>query len=433
MEVKEREVLNKALKSETNGSGGIPGQPTVRDYSVYSRQSTTYDHSLWLPLQGWKKVRDQFHPDYQAPLEKLDVGTQFYTWKREYQNSLDSVDLFRDRGNGEWYSYKGPVRAYGQAGVVNDGSGSWPAQIGLLAGDKIQYLQGLGSTAIARCVPTNPHSSLAVALGELRKEGLPKIVGAQLWKDGLSGSSVAKENLNIQFGILPLAREIHDMSKATIRSAELIKQFERDAGRNVRRSYYFPEKKTETVEDLGLQYPIAHFPSTRLFPSSTSIRGPLIKTTRVVERVWFKGAFTYSAYGTKSNDLSAQLIRAAQQGKYLYGLGINPEVAFELTGWSWLADWFVNAGDLIHNLVAFGSDGLVMRYGYVMCTTYTEHEYVHTSQFFGTITTTYRTIEKIRLKATPYGFGVDQNSLTAGQIDILASLGLSGGRPRRSK
>lgn len=395
---------------------------------MFGRQTTMRDHSLWVPLQKWKRLRDEIRPEYTAPIEKIDTGTAFVTWRQTMENSHDNVSLSRVISENESYSYDGPVRAYGSSQVVNPLDSRWPARDDYFSVERQSYLAGLGATAISRVIPTNPHADLAVSLAELRKDGLPKLTDNLLIKKrGDKTPNLAGDYLNQQFGWSPMIRDVRSLAQSVVSGTALIKQFERDSGKGVRRRYYFDEKVTETVDDLGITQVVGNFPSTRLFLGGSSvIQGPLVRTRRVTERSWFSGMFTYLSYSNQAKaDQSKLVLGELQKARHLLGLRIDPEVAYNYIGFTWLADWFVNLGDVIHNLVAFGSDGLVMRYGYLMTTTVKDEIYVHTSPLFGPVTTTYRTIEKSRIRANPYGFGLREEQLSPQQLAILAALGLS--------
>jgi hypothetical protein len=116
------------------------------------------------------------------------------------------------------------------------------------------------------------------------------------------------------------------------------------------------------------------------------------------------------------------------------GTRITPELIWELTPWSWAVDWFTNAGDVIHNISQLGSDGLVMQYGYAM-RHMRVHEYHRGHYSFsdsvgthvGTVAREIGSEWKQRVAAHPYGFGIDDTSLSARQTAILAALGLTRG------
>jgi len=115
--------------------------------------------------------------------------------------------------------------------------------------------------------------------------------------------------------------------------------------------------------------------------------------------------------------------------KNVFGLNISPDVLWQLAPWSWAVDWFSNTGDVIQNISQRATDGLVMRYGYLMENTITEDSYTRPVSPFkngspsGTITLI--TESKVRRRANPFGFGVSWSGLSPKQLSIAAALGLS--------
>lgn len=121
--------------------------------------------------------------------------------------------------------------------------------------------------------------------------------------------------------------------------------------------------------------------------------------------------------------------RNAKIAERIWGVRLNPEVLWNLTPWSWAADWVTNAEDVFANVSAFSSEGLVMRYGYVMETTTTRitDTLRPTLGKYGpyTLQHSYGTTVKVRRRATPYGFGLDPGTFSAYQWGIIAALGIS--------
>jgi hypothetical protein len=119
-----------------------------------------------------------------------------------------------------------------------------------------------------------------------------------------------------------------------------------------------------------------------------------------------------------------KISRYGAYARKLLGIDLTPEVLWNLSPWSWAADWFSNTGDVMHNISAFGSDGLVMRNGYTMCHSgLTQVDSGSYSGFYQVKTRVRET--KTRHVATPYGFGVSYDGLSARQIATVAALGLS--------
>jgi hypothetical protein len=89
-------------------------------------------------------------------------------------------------------------------------------------------------------------------------------------------------------------------------------------------------------------------------------------------------------------------------------------------------------GDIVSNLSDWATDGLVMRYGYIM-----EHRFMEItysldrptrlkpagSYLASPVTFVYET--KRREKASPFGFGLSWNGMSPRQLAIAAALGIT--------
>jgi hypothetical protein len=117
----------------------------------------------------------------------------------------------------------------------------------------------------------------------------------------------------------------------------------------------------------------------------------------------------------------------------LFGTRLTPATVWNLAPWSWAADWFSNTGDVLNNISAFGSDSLVLKYGYIMRKTREMQQsiwqgYVNTptgANQFVTAREAFGHETRVRLRATPYGFGIDMGSFTPRQIAISAAVGIT--------
>jgi len=292
-------------------------------------------------------------------------------------------------------------------------------------------LNELGATAIARCKPTNPPVDAGQALGELFREGLPHLPGSESWKARTDvARSAGKDYLNAQFGWRPLVNDISDFVNTVKKFDSVISQYERDAGKVVRRNYRFP---TETTSDTWKEN--TEFSAKALCYGGNGIRpdglaaGPVEVTEETVIDRWFSGAFTYylpSGYDSR-NQLSKLALIADR-----FGLDPSPDLVWELTPWSWAVDWFSNAGDVISNVSDFANGGLVMRYGYIMEHSIRKRTYTQPRSGFapqgnplaaGPVSLVTET--KVRRQADPFGFGVSWEGLSTFQASILAALGIS--------
>jgi hypothetical protein len=284
-------------------------------------------------------------------------------------------------------------------------------------------LDGLGTTAISRCAPTNPHASALNAVIELYRDGLPHAISLNAIRRG----EVAEEYLNYEFGILPTISDIKSIGDAYVNADKYLTQYYRDSGRVVRRRYSFPPE-VQVVEDTKTDG-VTPYP-TLVTPLYENVYGTLRKVVTETKKVWFSGAFTYYAQPPSS----VWAIRdQVQKYNYLYGINPSVSVLWNALPYSWAADWVTNMGDVMNNIALFQNDGMVMWYGYVMEHFVRRIEYTHTGTSLvgaGPVvaTQTFTFDYKRRRKATPFGFGLELSGFTDRQWAILAALGISRGR-----
>lgn len=305
----------------------------------------------------------------------------------------------------------------GISSVIGYTLGSSPAVVGSGA-----VMNAFGTSAIARVLPTNPNASLATAIGELRQEGLPRLPGSSL-KDSTSNARKAGgEYLNIEFGWLPLVADLQAFAASVRNSRQLIDQYVRDSDRKIRRRYT-PEAQTSTSVHTG---------TAQFFGQNISGANATVTRTEST-KLWFSGAFKYHV--PVGDDFYSRLLRYEALANHLFGTRITPELVWNLAPWSWAVDWFTNVGDVVHNISLLGVDGLVMQYGYAM-----RHmrvaEHVSGGYSFsdslgehaGHAQRLVASEWKQRVRANPYGFGIDDTSLSERQLAVLAALGLTKGK-----
>lgn len=370
---------------------------------------------------------------------KFDRGHPFFTTKT-------SVKTTRPNWNGWWpgvdyvgsnvYSnYSGPLIVAAE----NAGQPVFPAIRQLSTSE----IKNFGSRAISSCSPTAPAANLAVALGEIVNDGsLPKypgeaLLGAKKPERGFAG----EEFLNYQFGISPLLGDIKKLVLSLSKRTETLRQLSRDSGKTVRRGFKFPVEHSILADEYSYQNT-----STSAF---MLVDGNLLKSrnihdgwgarhvtrTKEFERtIWFRGAFTY--YIADNTSLWSRMERYEQQAQKLLGTRFNPSAAWQLAPWSWLIDWQADIGTVLSASSQLSEDGLVMRYGYLM--SHTRDRIVLTADsatFKGgadllPVSTIYARESKERVQATPFGFGLDLQKLSASQWAILAALGMTKGDRR---
>ncbi len=285
------------------------------------------------------------------------------------------------------------------------------------------YLEGLGARAISATIPTNPHADTAVGVAELMREGLPKLIGSTaLQTRAASFRSLGSEYLNFEFGWKPFVSDLLSIASSIDESEKLLSQLARDSGKNVRRRMSFPVERNTTYTKDNI-FPLSGASSFVLSQVSRTV------VERTYHRSWFSGAYTYHYDPAALSEAS----RIATQARLLLGLKIDPEVLWNLAPWSWLVDWFVNIGPVLHNLSAFSQDGLVLRYGYLMHHHTRRTEITHHGITLprggdfprGNRSAAFRLESKRRIRATPYGFGLTFGGFTVRQFAILAALGIT--------
>jgi hypothetical protein len=306
-------------------------------------------------------------------------------------------------------------------------------------------LDALGATAIAKCKPTRSKADVGVALGELVREGIPKLVvsgwhnrarNLQTGKHVQSEHVLSDNYLAYQFGLKPLGQEIGTFAAEVIRADQLLSQYEKDAGKVVRRRFTFPPKHEISMSTAyGSSEPYIGSPQSGLSNLSLTVdqRSELQVVREVSQKRWFSGAFTY--YLPSWYDARSQMSRDALLAKEILGVDLDLEVIWNLSPWSWAVDWFSNAGDVISNVNSMVEDGLIMRYGYIMETTMVSDTYTrkYQDQFYNgqgkcDSFVTLVTETKIRRRANPFGFGLTWDGLSTFQKSIIAALGISKGR-----
>jgi len=416
----------------------VSGSTTRSEWGSLKLTEETRDreNSWW----KWNRfVRQQSDPDYRRRLRMYDVGSPFYNKKVYVDMGEANFDLAYTNLSGNLlYRYQGPLIARVTTdSALNAVLATTPLDASLEAG-----LDAAGTTAIARCAPASPHASAYTAIGELYRDGLPAVPGLKALQGNHSRSSSplvssgergGGEYLNYQFGIVPTISDISDMTKALANASRIYKQYRRDAGRLVRRSYTFPvEEKLVLREVLSSQVPNGGPGCTNNLFWPT--RGETVHTVTETTKRWFSGAFTYAHL--QDDDLVERMVTQVRQANHLLGVLPTSEALWNLAPWSWAADWVTNIGDVMHNLSMYQSDGLLMRWGYIMEQKIQLHEYVHRGSVARTASGNQPVFLKQRIwqetkrrrPATPFGFGFELDGLSGRQEAILAALALSRGQ-----
>jgi hypothetical protein len=417
-----------ATKTSQFANTGEVYDRVVTNVKPWGNQTTWSQDTLFPTFQRYRAQARAEGEDSPITRNRSDIGGQFLTERRTYRDngcSTTVVTLPDELWVGSIYRYSGPIMAVDPLAGA-DGLGNYP-KYSLAALDQEMIVKG--TTAIARTVPTNPSVGVGTLIGETL-DRRPSIPGAAVFgKSGNVSKRFADEYLNSEFALKPLVSDIKGMAQTVKNTNRILKQLERDSGRLVRRRYTFPvERSIEVLKDetwANVSYPLMH---TRNYGAA----GLYSLRRQTTKRMWFSGAYTY--YYHQGDKLWDKLLRNEQAANRLFGLRLTPDLIWELTPWSWAADWVTNAGDVLKNISAFSRDGLVLNWGYMMCDlTITDTHILRVNTRQGAIhrpIQRFTTRVKRRIPATPYGFGMDPgwSDLSSRQLSILGALGISRAR-----
>jgi len=287
-------------------------------------------------------------------------------------------------------------------------------------------LNQLGATAVRLASPTNSAANMSVALGELLREGLPSLP-MHAWETGIGTlRNLGKGHLSIAFGLNPAGQDIAKFLNAVISADRILDQYERDAGRVVRRRWDFPLFTDQSVQVFS---GVGHA-DYGMLDSNHLAPGPATDVNRVREierRRWFSGSFTY--YLPTDYDSRKVMARYRLLADKVLGLSLTPDTVWNLAPWTWAVDWFSNAGDVLKNVTNWTVNHQVMQYGYLMEHTIVKDTYTRPVSSFNNGApcgaTVLVTETKKRLRANPFGFGVSWEALSPFQISILSALGIT--------
>lgn len=370
------------------------------------------DNDLNAVGQGRSLYDDDLNAAFERYSTPYDNGHEFSSKKYVYIGGGNTINV---QSSEVPRAYKGPV-------IIEARNSEWidPGPI------DISY----GTKAILATQPNASEANLANTGAELLRE-LPNGIGAALLGGrGSAPRAIGEEYLNFTFGVSPTVADLQKALRAVLNSERIISQYVRDSGRVVRRRKSFPV----ISYDKEFQYYNYVQPLRPGLTAGMGIYdnpyGTLTNSASFRERYWFSGAYVYNVIG--GNNLVDKAARFAQLADKLLGTNITLDTVYQLTPWSWLVDWIVEIGPVIAANVNFASDNLVMKYGYLMRESTVNNTYNLTGLAFrgkgeSSYSCTYQTIWKERVKATPYGFGLNTEGFSPQQWAILAALGLTKG------
>jgi hypothetical protein len=292
------------------------------------------------------------------------------------------------------------------------------------------HLDKYGAEAISIIDPLNPNAEVGVALGEILLDRRISLPGIQAWKRRTELAKAAgSEYLAAQFGWLPLLEEIKNTISSLRDGKMIVENYQSLDGHEKHREFEFEPIRSEVEVEPAFSPTCWYSNNVRIGAfEENPLKKQTRRTTQTIRR-WFSGTFIHypnkALYGLQDN-INARLGEIDQ----LFGLSPTPELIWELAPWSWAADWFSNAGEVISNFNSFELHGLVMKYGFIM----EEISGRETLFMPGTgltgvtgpppdVWNDYSI--KRRKEANPFGFGVGWEGLSLTQLAITAALGIT--------
>lgn len=317
-----------------------------------------------------------------------------------------------------------------------------------------------GTNAIKRLNPIQSHASVLTTLLELVRGDVPGVLkqlrkhlttitdARRLTKSGMlgAGSAVGGTYLENVFGWTPIFRDINNAINVLTTIDSLL--FPPDSTRRTEQRVLHrwqgaggfisnpadgvavgpllafgdtPEEQNNHYESSGVVF--------NGYGSGLTVNHTATETLDVRTTVRFQTGLVPNA---RNNGFSDRL-------QDLLGLRLTPEVIWDLTPWSWLIDWFTNIGTVVENLGNIHMSNLILNYAYATFQQTAEIRSLANRPTVVSSGTGFRAWEgsmfrehlvtqKVRLKASPYGFATALGSLNASQWAILVALGLARAR-----
>jgi hypothetical protein len=358
---------------------------------------------------------------------ELDTGHEFFTVKQDVSFSHEN-ELFSGSGNPPYY-VRGCIQPFGS----DPSFGYRYPEIARLTDSEIAFY---GHKAIAATQPTRPDANIGDFVSQTIFTPRPKLPFGDLvlyFHDvTLFLKSLAKGGseqwLNLEFGWAPMIGDLKGIMNDVLNSYKLIKDYEKGSGKVTRRGYHFDHISSYTDEgsEQGL---LPMFPGYAwALEKHGNEYGTLAINSSLDQDIWFNGAYTYYLGDTKS--ILGKFERYAQLAQHILGFKLTPDALWDLAPWTWLVDWKFDITSMLETNTALGDDSLVIRYGYLMRYSVATRNYILTGlQPYvgkpGPYVASFVVVQKERVRATPFGFGINPADFSLQQLSILASLGIS--------
>jgi len=278
-----------------------------------------------------------------------------------------------------------------------------------------------GAEAFAKMKPDRPAMNLFTSIYELKD--IPSLLEKRMLTNDLA--KLGDYYLAQKFGWDPLLQDIRSFVLTHIEAQNRLAQFIRDEGKPIRRSIKLAASETYSTAN----YQTLNYQNPPLVTYFYADGGRTM--TQVVDSdiIWATAQFRYFLPPGPRDVKWTNRMKAR-----IFGFQPTPKQVYNIIPWSWLVDWFTGLGNVLDNTNVNVVDRIAAPYFYVMRHSERRIESSLTSTYFreGTLehvpVTTQCTVRsgcKTRLRGDPFGFGIDEHSLTNTQVAILGALGLS--------
>ncbi len=281
-----------------------------------------------------------------------------------------------------------------------------------------------GATAYNRMRPDKPSFSGLNSIYELKD--IPEMLRMRFIPHGLK--DLGNFHLALQFGWLQLLRDCRNLVSTQMSAQDRLKQLIRDNGRPIRRKIMLEDVILPGRRENELGYPVA---GTQPILTTGFYQGQSTTVFNLYDyrRTWASAQFRYwLPDGPRDINWTRNMLAR------IFGLRVTPAVVYNAIPWTWLADWFTNAGDVVANLSGGVADRLAADRYYLMQergayaslqSSNTFLRYGGLTKFTVSGTASENWAHKVRVKGDPFGLNTSQNTLSGMQLSILGALGLS--------
>lgn len=235
---------------------------------------------------------------------------------------------------------------------------------------------------------------------------------------------IGSAHLALQFGWLPLLSDVRNFVFDQDKVQKKLDFLLRNNGKPVRTTATLADFSTERVRTSGANYGSWN---QVLHTGFYNTQPTFVQEDWSEERWWASARYRFwLPPGIGSVHWKAAMIAR------LNGLMPSPSVIYNGIPWTWLFDWFANAGDVLENLEPGVANRLAADYFYIMRTR-TNHRVKTVTNKFNTRSGPWTASSRAaasssslrRSMGDPFGFGTNPNDLSAMQLSILGALGMS--------